>query len=172
MLEKGSNRIPETTQEAQKEVRDGTQKRASGSLEEVMSPIIRGDLLRLGRFSRRGSAPPTLESPIIRGDLLPLGSCLELDRRPFVANRGLALEMCAHFQKGSVSSFWPVFTKYSGRRDENHFAGPWASLLVALGPPLGGSRGAEGGHVESRSCFSVWGAYPPHTTARAGAKHH
>ncbi len=59
--QEGSKRTPGTTQEAQKEARDGTQKRKKGNLEEVMSTTFRGDLLRLGRLfcSRRGSPPPT-----------------------------------------------------------------------------------------------------------------
>ncbi len=36
-----SKTFPETTQEAEKEARDGTQKRTNGNLEEVMSPILR-----------------------------------------------------------------------------------------------------------------------------------
>ncbi len=48
--QEGSKRTPETTQESVKEARDGTQKRTKGNLEQVMPPILRGDLLRFGRF--------------------------------------------------------------------------------------------------------------------------
>ncbi len=53
-------RPPETTEEAQKEAPDGTQKRTKGNPEEVMSQILRGDVLRLGRLFARGSAPPSV----------------------------------------------------------------------------------------------------------------
>ena len=53
----GSKRIPEMTQEAQKEARDRTQKRTKGNLEEVMSPILRCHLLRLGRSLAAGKRP-------------------------------------------------------------------------------------------------------------------
>ena len=54
---RGLKRIPETTQESQKEARDGTQKRTKGNLEEVRSPILRFDLLRLGRLFAAGKRP-------------------------------------------------------------------------------------------------------------------
>ncbi len=53
--QKGLKIIPETMQEAQKEARDGTQRRTTMNLEEVMSRILRGDLLRL-----RGAKAPHL----------------------------------------------------------------------------------------------------------------
>ena len=60
--QEGSNKIPETTQEAQKEARDGTQKRTKGNLEEVRSLILRFDLLRLGRLLAAGT--PTLNRQV------------------------------------------------------------------------------------------------------------
>ncbi len=56
-----------------------------------------------GGCSRRVSAPPTLESPITRIDLLQLGSRLALGRRLFLAQMGLALGKCAHFQRNNLS---------------------------------------------------------------------
>ncbi len=44
-------------QETQKQNRDGTQKRTKGNLEEVMSPILRCHLLRLGRSFAAGKCP-------------------------------------------------------------------------------------------------------------------
>ncbi len=44
-------------QEAQKETRDGTQKRTKGNLQVDRSPILRFDLLRLGRLFAAGKRP-------------------------------------------------------------------------------------------------------------------
>ncbi len=56
-LQEGSSRTPETMQEARTEARDGIQKRTKGNLEEVRLPILRFDLLRLGRLFAAGRRP-------------------------------------------------------------------------------------------------------------------
>jgi hypothetical protein len=53
----GLKRTPETTQEAQNKNRDGSQKRTKGNLKEVMSPVLRCHLLRLGRSFVAGKRP-------------------------------------------------------------------------------------------------------------------
>ncbi len=97
----GSKRTPETMQEAEREARDGTQKRTNGNLEEVTSTIIRGELPRLGGLFAAGAGPT---QPLRRGDLLRLGSCLALGRRPFLAQMGLVLGKCSDFLKYCFSS--------------------------------------------------------------------